>query len=264
MTNEPTTNEQSKESAPVQATDNQQTEVIDATQTETLQGSSKNMWVGIVITVIILVLGYVFLFTDTKLANIMPFNKGTVALVNGVAINQIEFQNSVKNVTEAYVQQGLDIEDPATKDVINSEAVKRLINTELLLQAASKAGYTADDARVEEQVEVLTKEFGGKEALMSRLAELQIDERMLHNDVREQIIVSNYLEKETAVGSITVNDEEVAIFYENLKTQYGEQLPPLEDIRTQVEADIRVQKQQGVLSEILADLRAAAEVEVRI
>jgi len=87
---------------------------------------------------------------------------------------------------------------------------------------------------------------------------------MLRNDVREQIIVGDYLEKETAVGSITVTEEEIASFYENLKTQYGEQLPPLEDIRTQMEADIKIQKQQGVLSEILADLRANAEVEVRI
>ncbi len=255
MMNEPTT------------TENNNPTVVEETAPETptkTKNSSLSMWVGVGVAIAALVLGYIFLFTDIQLSTIVPFGKDTVALVNGVPIKQTEFQNSVKNVTDAYIQQGVDVTDPATQEVINSEAVKRLINTELLLQAANKAGYTADDARVDEQVNALTTQFGGEEALQTRVDELNITKEMLRNDVREQIIVGDYLEKETAVGSITVSEEEVAAFYENLKTQYGDQLPPMEDIKAQMEADIKVQKQQGVLSEILADLRADAEVEVKI
>lgn len=232
--------------------------------TPTIKSSNVHMWIGVGVAIAAIILGYVFLFTDIKLSALIPFGKDTVALVNGVAIKQVEFQNSVKNVTDAYIQQGVDVTDPATQEIIESEAVKRLINTELLLQSANAAGYTADETRVDEQVAALTNDFGGEEALQTRLDELHITKDMLRNDVREQIIVSDYLEKETAVGSITVNDEEIATFYENLKTQYGDKLPPLEDIKAQIEADIKVQKQQGVLGEILADLRANAEVEVRL
>lgn len=222
------------------------------------------IWVGVGVAITTLILGYIFLFTDIKLSNLIPFGKDTIALVNGVPIKQAEFQNSVKNVTDAYTQQGVDVNDPATREVIESEAVKRLINTELLLQAAAGAGHTADDAQVDEQVSALIAEFGGEEALQTRLSELNITKEMLRNDVREQIIVGDYLEKETEVGSITVTDEEINTFFENLKAQYGKQLPPLEDIKVQIEDDIKVQKQQGVLSEILANLRANAEVEVRL
>ncbi len=264
MTNEPTNNEQIQEPEVETEVENTPIETIDANHLKTPKTSNLHLWIGVGVALATLVLGYVFLFTDINPSALIPFNKNTVALVNDVPIKQIEFQNSVKNVTDAYTQQGVDVTDPATIEMIEGEAVKRLINTELLLQAAAEAGYTAPDSRVDEQVNALTTEFGGEEALQTRLNELNIDKDMLRNDVREQIIVGDYLEKETAVGSITVTEEEIASFYENLKTQYGEQLPPLEDIRTQMEADIKIQKQQGVLSEILADLRANAEVEVRI
>ena len=260
MTNEPT----NSESTPEPIVEDTATGTIDATKAKLPKTSNLNMWIGIVVAVMALILGYVFLFTDSKLSDMMPFGRDTVALVNGEAIKQIEFQNSIKNVTDAYVQQGIDVTDPATIEVIESEAVKRLINTELLLQAANKAGYTADDERVAGQLTILKEEFGGDEALEARLAELNLTEEMLYNDVREQIIVGDYLEKETAVGTVAVSEEEISTFYENLKGQYGEQLPPLEDIKTQIEADVRIQKQQAVLSEVLADLRAVADVEVRL
>lgn len=254
MMNEPTSTQ----------TNDTAVETVTSEQTVKNMNSNLHMWIGIGVALIAIIIGYIFLFTDIKLSSIMPFGKDTVALVNGVPIKQVEFQNSVKNVTDAYSQQGVDVTDPATQEVIASEAVKRLINTELLLQAAGSAGYTADDVKVDEQVASLISEFGGEEALQTRLYELNITRDMLRNDVREQIIVGDYLDKETAIGSITVTEEEITAFYENLKTQYGEQLPPKEEIRAQMETDIKIQKQQGVLSEILADLRANAEVEVRI
>jgi len=254
MINEPTSTE----------TNDTAVEAVISDKTAKNKNANLHMWIGIGVALMAMILGYLFLFTDIKLTSLIPFGKDTVALVNGVPIKQVEFQNSVKNVTDAYSQQGVDVTDPATQEMIASEAVKRLINTELLLQAANNAGYTADDTKVDEQVASLISEFGGEEALQIRLSELNITKDMLRNDVREQIIVSDYLEQETAIGTITVTEEEINTFYENLKTQYGEQLPPKEEIRSQMETDIKIQKQQGVLSEILADLRAQAEVEVRI
>lgn len=225
---------------------------------------SKKSIIGGVIAITLFALGYLALFTDIDFAAYIPFIEQPVATVNGVAISQAEFENSVTSVEAQMIAQGLDPNDERSADVITGQALGQLINAQLLIQAATEAGYEADEAAVQAQMEAMEANFGGEAALQEQLEELNLTEDMFRQDVVEQLTVNAYLEGETNLTAIEVTDEEIDTFYANIKEQYGDQVPPVEDIREQIIADIQIQKQQGVISGILADLRAAADIEINI
>jgi len=225
--------------------------------------SGRNMLIGVVLALAVLVLGYLFLFSDLTPGSLNPMERDVVALVNGEPITENELQNSIRNVTDSMTAQGMDVENTESAGVIESEALNQLINTELLLQAAQTAGYRASDEEIATEIAQLETNFGSAAELETRLTELNIDRQALERDVAEQLIVSNYLENETPVGEITVTQEELETFYASLVEQYGEQLPPQEEIQEQLEGELTAQKQREILGTILAELRAAAEVEIK-
>lgn len=223
-----------------------------------------NTIIGVVVALVAFGLGYLILFTNVNLLSYVPFVETSVATVNGVSISQTEFDNSFQSVVNSMTARGANVNDPGVIEVMRSEAMSQLVNTQLLLQAAKEAGYGANEEEIAEQIAQLEADFGGREALDERLAELNITQEMFKQDIEEQVAVSAYLRDETPVGGTEVTEEEIDEFYANLQQQYGEQLPPREDIETQMIADIQIQKQQSLLSAILADLRADAEIEINI
>lgn len=227
-------------------------ETAVTTEDTTTSASKKKPFILIIVGVVLLALGYLAFFTD--------FFATPPATVNGVSISQVELDNSITNVTDELAAQGVDISTDQAKGIIESDALNRLINTELLLQAAAAAGYSVEEGAVNDQVELLTNQFGGKEKLNEHLAELKLTEEMMREDISEQLSVEAYLTGETKIAEITASEEDVINFYNNLRDQYGDQLPPLPDIRLQVEGDVLGQKQQELLGQILADLRAEASV----
>lgn len=238
-----------------------------AADTHTTQHANKrNLTIGIGVTVLALILGYAFLFTDV-LPTKNPFESNAAARVNGVTIATEEYEHSLENVTQTLQLQGIDTTDETIQEQMKSEALNRVINTQLLLQAATAGGYTADEAAINEQFSLLEEQFGGADGLAEQLTTLEIDETMLREDIAEQIIVTQYLEGETTIEEITVTDEEVQEFYNSLVAQAGdntESLPALEDVRPQIETELISQKQQQMLADILANLRAQADVEILI
>lgn len=225
--------------------------------------SKKNIIIGAAIAVVAVAIGYAAFFTDT-FGDLVSFNSKTVATVNGVSITRVDFENSLKNVKNSITAQGADPEDPNIQEVVEGEALKQLINTQLLLQAAAEAGYEVDEEELEKQMMQLEINYGGTEQLENAMSELGITQDMLREDVGEQMLVNQYLEHETEIAKITASDEEVEAFYENLKPEFGDELPPLDDIREPITKDILEQKQRGMLGSILANLRAQAEVEIKM
>ena len=222
------------------------------------------MILGVIVTLLALGIGYVTLFTDIKLTSYIPFMDATVATVNGVAISETEFENSSASVRATIEAQGGDTETEGAKAAIKSQAISQLINAQLLIQAATEAGYTADPAEVDAQIAAIEENFGGKEAFAARLEELNITEKMFRQDVVEQVMVTAYIEGETDIADTAVSDEEIAAFYANIQAQYGEDIPSVEDLREQIVADLQIQKQQAELGDIIATLRDAADIEINI
>lgn len=268
LASEPTTTSQpeavSVEPAPTEHTPVSTPEATMQPTADEPAKSGKALYIGIAVALFVVAFGYIALFTDTG-SNLTPRSSGAVvATVNDTSITRSELTNSVNSLVETLRLQGVDTEDPTVQSQIQEEALTRLINTKLLLAAASNQGISIDDATIDAELANLEASFGGAEGLAARLDELNISQADLRRDVSEQLLVAEYLENTSAVAEIEVTEEEVATFYENAKAQFGDELPPLEEVRADIEQNITNQKQQSVLIEIVSGLRAEADVEVLI
>ena len=186
-----------------------------------------------------------------------------VALVNGTAVDQQLFEQNVTETLAAAEAQGLDIADETVRTEVESQALEVIINTRLLVAAATKAGYQVTDEEIATRIGELEEQFGGAQALDAELEQLGLDREELATDVREQLSVDALLEEEVLTQPITVTDEEVAEVYESLQTA-GQEMPPLASVKDAIVAQIEQQKQQGLIENYLEELRAAADIEINL
>lgn len=235
------------------------------TVTEVAKPNNRNLIIGIVTTLVALALGYVFLFTETELTSLVPFKDSqAVAIVNGEKIERFELNKSTEDLLNSLAGQGMDTTAEGVRAQVEQEALTRLINTKLLLQKALAAGHTASEEETTTQLAAIETGFGGRAGLDTRLGELGITYDMLVEDVKEQIVVTGYLEATTPITGITNTAEEIDAYYATLKTQYGENLPPLEEIKDQVDQELKAQKQQQIVAEVIEGLKRDATIEVKI
>jgi hypothetical protein len=72
------------------------------------------------------------------------------------------------------------------------------------------------------------------------------------------MLADNYIQSVTDIENLTVTDAEITEFLSQFPK---EELPPLEEIRTEVEGQIIQQKQQAILTTLIADLRSKSDIE---
>lgn len=199
------------------------------------------------------------------LHSIAYFSGGVVATVNDEKISQKKLEKSINYLTVLAEQQGVDVTVPEVRDQISSDAMKTVIDNTLLLLAAKEAGITATKERIEEEYAKIITQAGGEEELAKQLALFQITDKDLRRDIRDGIKVDSYLESATDIEIITVSEAEIMEFLAQIKTQVDPtQLPPIEELRPQIEAEVMRQKQQKIYAEHMEILRTSALIEIKI
>ena len=187
--------------------------------------------------------------------------KATVATVNGTEITGADLTMSVNQIIATAQQQGIDVNDANVQNDIQSQAVEMLVNTELLKQEATNRGLSIGDEQVDQRLELLVQEIGSEEALTERMAAIGIDQETLRVDIKSELLIQALLDQIFAEEKIEVTEDEVAEVYQSAGGA-GTDLPALEEVRDQVEAQIRGSKEQEIIDSFIAELRAGAEVEV--
>jgi len=186
-----------------------------------------------------------------------------VATVNGVEISGAEFAQNRDQVIISAQQQGVDTENPEVMQEIESQALEVLINTQLLRQEAEAAGLSASDEDIEARYQEIVESVGGEEALMSRMDELGITAASLRSDIEGELLVQALIDSAVDTSTIVVSEEDVVAFYEQASSEMDE-LPPLEEVRVEIEQQIRTTQEQALIAEYIEALRAAATIEVLI
>lgn len=237
----------------------QDTEVLTNGAAIPATTESKKFPAKLILTIVILVIIGAVAYATMKDSAL--FSK-PAATVNGAVITKIELENTSASIAQQMSAQGYPVEMESVQEQIKGDALNRLINTKLLVQAAETASYEATDEEIDTSIAELASQFGGEEAFAEYLKSTSLTDDMVRQDIREQILVDKYLVNETTLSSIEAEESEVAEFYEGLLEEYGEELPALVEIEAQITADIVAQKQQVALSEHLAMLRADADVVI--
>jgi peptidyl-prolyl cis-trans isomerase SurA len=224
-----------------------------------------------VIVVIIIALGLVFLMEKedrlatgifTGVIENMEANLPS-AKVNGVVISKSDFDSGVNQLIEVAKVQGADMTNPQIMEQFNTQAIETLINGELLRQAAEAKEVSASTEEVDSRLDEITEGVGGAEALQARLVEFGITEENLRRDVENEILIQGLFEIVIEKDESEVTEEEVLALYEQAGGEEGG-LPPLEDVRGQIEEQIILGREQQQIGVYIDALRGDADVEILI
>ena len=184
-----------------------------------------------------------------------------VALVGGEELTRAEFNRIRQQVLQQAQQQGMNLNDPETMAQVDAQATDTLVNTELIRQAAIAAGTTASEEAIDSRFAEIVAQVGGQEALEDSLAQLGLTEESLRADVEQELIIDSYLEANVDTDDIAVTDQEVDEFYDEAGgAEAG--LPPLDEVRMQIEQQLLAQKQNELIGELIEVLRDGADIEL--
>ncbi|HEX4798916.1 MAG TPA: SurA N-terminal domain-containing protein [Candidatus Paceibacterota bacterium] len=209
-----------------------------------------------VVVALILIGGAGYYLYDSKYKD-----GGVVAIVNGEKIYKVALDENIARMQQAATQQGVDISDATIQQKIQDESLQILIDNIILMSAAEKEGLAATEEEVKAKYDELVAQVGGEEEFKKLLEEAQLTHDELMKNIRERVIIDAYFAKVTDIENITVSDEEITEF---LSAYPKEDLPPLEEIKPQVEAQIRNQKQQELITGILEKMRSEASIKKNI
>ncbi len=221
------------------------------------------------LVVILIILGVLFLLEKEGRSSTNIFDSiiasqqanTVVAIVNGEKITSSELDVSVQQFTQLAASQGVDTESVEARLQVRGQALDVLVNTKLLRQIAEEKGIEITNDLVLERMEVIKSDIGGEEVLFERMAELGIEEGQLQKDIYNELIIQKVLDGVFAEADITFTEEEVVSLYEGAG---GEEsgLPALEEVRSEIEAQIKATKEQEVIDEYLAEIKEEAEIEL--
>lgn len=185
-----------------------------------------------------------------------------VATVNGVEITGSDLAASVEQFQQVAAAQGADVTSPDVQTSIREQALQVLINTKLLTQAAAESNITVTTEEAQTRLDEITTELGGPEVLEQRVTELGISEEKLLSDIQEEVVIERYLDQLFAETDISVSEEEVTAFYDQVAAE-GAEVPPLDDaIRAQIEQQLTTEAEQAAIDARLSNLREAATIDI--
>ena len=186
-----------------------------------------------------------------------------VAVVDGVEISNVEFENSYAQILQTASQQGVAVTDPATLAQAETNALDVLVNTMLLTKAAEEAGYTASDEAIATEMTALEAQYESPEAFLAVVTENNLTIEEVQADVQNRLTIDAYLTSSIDMSLLVASAAEVQALYDSFAAS-ADELPPLEEVYATVESQIVAQKQQEAVSVVIDGLRENATIEVLI
>lgn len=183
-----------------------------------------------------------------------------VATVNGEEITRSDYEANIAQVEDNATLQGQNVNDPTIQRQIEEQVLNQMIATVLLHQQAISEGMSITDEEVETRYQELVQQLGGEEALKTQLETADLTEEEFRERLGKDLLIQKYVDQQLAAGDTTVTDEEMRELYDQLAAQ--QELPPYEEVEEPLRQQLVQQKEQAVLSAHIAELRAAATVEI--
>lgn len=218
---------------------------------------SKNKIILLLIAIAIIIAGVWYFLGDSS--QILPNGSNSVvAVVNGEELKYKEFNSQLTQI-----RQGLLAQDPNFDDSnLENQVLDQMVTNILLKQEAQKANLTVSNTEIETEYNNLVTSLGGEEVLDEELANIDLSETELKANIENQILVNKYINSQIDSSSITVTEAEVLALYEEAGSV--QELPPLEEIETEIKAELTRQKRDVLINELIASISSNANIEVLI
>lgn len=175
-----------------------------------------------------------------------------VARVNGEAITAGDVTKLRVKVYESYRMQ-----------ISEEEALEQLIAETVLYQEADEQGYAPTMDEAEQELEARVASSGRTmEDFEADLAKSGFSYEEYLQDFQRQLAINSYLDDAVQVPEVT--EIEARVFYENYKQQSPEaELPPFEQLKSEIMALLEQQKRQEATSLLIEELKEKADIEYK-
>lgn len=176
---------------------------------------------------------------------------GPIARVGGEAVERSGFDQqltALREATTTQAQQFQSLSETRQQELVLS----RIINQELLRQAAVNAGVSVSDSDVDSQLQSQIEQIGGESEFQSRLDANDLTREEVRENLRQQLLINQYVSQ----ASGTTTDQQIQQLYNQYRSQLSQasgtstqNIPSLEQLRPQLQATIQQQNQQQLLQQ---------------
>ncbi|HLS36474.1 MAG TPA: SurA N-terminal domain-containing protein [Bacillota bacterium] len=177
-----------------------------------------------------------------------------------VTVNDEEVLGNTFNLV--YVQTKIQLynfgEDVEDVDEVKELSLETVVEQELLRQNAQDKGITFSEEDVSNKFEELMDDGDGQ--VKQFLADYHLDEEAFKEQVSYSLYLDEYLQQEI---SVNVSEDDITEMYAQIKEQ-SEDAPDLDEIKGDIEEQIKNQKQQQQMLDILDTLKEDATIETHI
>ena len=190
---------------------------------------------------------------DTPQEDQMDIPEGgdeVLATVNGEEITQ----DDVVEIIEMVSQQGMQVDE--------EQALEEAVAITALSQRAEEEGFTVTQAEAEEEIENMLGMSPQEFQQIMEQQGLSYEDEM--ERLKQDIAIQNFLEDAMSDEVPEVSDEEIEQHYEEfteMMEMQGQEVPELEEIRDELEAQIQQEQTQPLQQEFLEQVVEEAEVE---
>lgn len=172
-----------------------------------------------------------------------------VASVNGEDITSDE----VSQIQDNFKQQG--------QQVSEEDALQQLIDQKVLYLKAKEEGLTVSTEKTEAELERMLSQQGLTLENYKQQIETQgISYEDTVQDFREQLSAQEYLDA-VLDQDFNITEEEVNAYYEQVKQQAQQEVPPLDEIEEQLNATLKQQKRQQARNALVQKIKPEFNIE---
>ncbi len=175
-----------------------------------------------------------------------------VATVNGETITR-------NDVAAAKAQQ----QAAGGQEATDQQVVDALIANALVMQDAAAQGAVATETEIDQQIAQVRSQFDTEAEFEAALQEQGVTLNEFRAGVADQLTIQKYLTANIDTNAITVTEEEIQTAYDQIAASQDD-IPTLEDVSSQIESLLLQQKQQQLINELVAELRADAEIDITL
>ena len=197
---------------------------------------------------------------DTELE--LPAEKDVVVAVNGEEILGNVYNSVARQLETSLATQGKKASEPENAQLIKDQAITVIVGNKLILQDAADKGYKADDKLVAERLEELKGQFESEEKMNASLEQSGYTMEDMEAKLAEQIIYEEYLAGE--VKGAEVSDEQVKEAYDGFVESSEDEAPAYEEMEPTIRQSLEQQNTQQAVYDRIDELKADAEIEVKI
>lgn len=188
-----------------------------------------------------------------------------VATVNDDEITAEHFTTLYQMQFEQMVMEAQMAGAEPDQDEMKDQTLQAMIDSQLLVQDAQDRGHEASAEDVDTLLEetATANQIGSVQELLDVYAEQGVSEELVRDDARTQLLVEALIENDLDVAEPT--DQEVTELYDSLdQDAQGEESMDLEEIRPELENQLRNQNRGEAVQAHLGQLRDDAEVHTHL